>query len=255
MPGACSLTNQGFSWRQLISQPLYPERMPAESQLHDRDSKVSDQAHAAVTRRNHAAAAEGFSCPPCSASIDSTHCNQCTLEAVQNRAWSADLCKGIPAVQHFGPALLKTTMPGKMLGAPERGRGVRQIHGRGRDTLQRPLQHTAQHAAASSRSHKHSRLSAARQSSPRLSPQGKENTNQHTQKPLPPGDHSGRLQNSSSQRRVKVPAGAAKNARESPRYGSPRSVQTSSPSTPRLSTKGTCSKGCGAWRLRDRLRA
>ena len=239
MPGACLLPTQGFSWRQLISQPLYPERMPAEGQLHDHDSKAPDQAHAADTRRDHASAAEGLRCPHCSASSNSAHCSQGALKAVQNRAWSADLCKGIPAVQHSGPALLKTTMPGEMLGAPERGMGVRQTHGRGRDAMQRPLQHAPQHAAASPRSHKHSRLSTARQSSPRLSRQGKENTNQQRQNSLPPGDHSGRLQNSSNQRQVKAPAGTAKNACEPPRYGSPRSVQTSSPSTPRLSTKGT----------------
>jgi len=241
MPGACSLPIQGFSWRQLISQPLYPERMPAEGQLHDHDSKAPVQAHAADTRRDHAAAAaaEGSSCPHCSASIDGTHCCQCALKAGHNRAWSADLCKGIPAVQNFGSAVLKTSLPGRMLGAPERGTEIRQTHGRGKDTVQRPVQHTAQHAAASTRSSKHSRLSAARQSSPRLSPQGKENANQQRQKPLPPGDHSGRLQISSNQRRVKAPAVTAKNACESPRYGSPRSAQTSNPSTPRLSTKGT----------------
>ena len=225
-PAALPPPGQARSWRQLISQPLYPERLPATCQGRGDASSAPDPTHAAARKQECPPASLGGSCSHSSASPRQEVRSYSSRAAVKGKAWSADLYKessGIP-----GPSTAAAQAP-ISYDAP-----AVHVLAQGGSTAASGAQY-AKHTGAASLRSKTSLRQASVERTAQAAP-GKENDKRQVQ-----AEHrhdAEQLQKRASHQQS-VPQGKGmKN--ETPTYGSPRSVQTSSPFTPRLGARGEC---------------
>ena len=225
--------SQAPSWRQLISQPLYPERLPAadSSQV---SSSTPDLVHAAAREHHIAPASSGLSCPHCSVRLGSELTSNTDTADPKIKAWSADLYKGLSGIIDSRAALPKSHLSSRGTVAPWAGTSTSRVHAQANDAPHGSKQHAEHAGSASHRSNKLSQQTPVQRSAQQRL--GKENAKQQAEKQAQPRQVPDRLQRRSSQRRAESPASTTKD--DLSRYGSPRSVHTSGSLTSRLGLRG-----------------
>ena len=214
------LPSQARSWRQLISQPLYPERLPAACQGQRDASSGPDLVHAAARKQD---------CPPASFDESYSHCNasprrehnSCSgRAAVKGKAWSADLYKELPGI--LGSSTAAAQAPASHDASAVQEGSLRPSG----------AEHAKRTGSAPLRSK--TALRQAPCERPALAAPGKENNKQQSQ--AEQRHRAEQLQKRAGHQRSAPQESTMKD--KTPPYGSPRSVQTSSLSTPRLGPRG-----------------
>ena len=222
------------SWRQLISQPLYPERLPPSDSFRANVSSTPDLVHDTAREQDSAPAHSGLRCPLCSASLGNDLASNNDTAAPKTKAWSADLCRSKSGIDDSHAAMPEAHLPRRAPVAPRASKGSARVHAQGNDTAQGPQQHAKHAVSAHHRSGKPSQQRPVERAT--LQHLGKENAKQQAEKQGQAGQVAGRLQKGLSQHRAESHASAMKD--ESEPHGSPRSVHTSSSLISRLGMRG-----------------
>lgn len=226
--GICLPPGQVPSWRQRISQPLYPEKLLAAGQSQDSASSTSDLAHAAAHKQGGTPRNSAPSCPHCSASHGDVVSSEDSRAAVKGKAWSAELYKGLSGVvQCQSAAMPKAHVLGTVSEAPRNSAALP-------DTAQRRAQQAKRPESAALRGKNTYRRPPVENS--HRSALGKENNKQCADEQTQPKQVPDGLQRRGFQPRSAPLARVVKD--ESPRYGAALSAHASTPSTPRLGVRG-----------------
>ena len=214
--------SQARSWRQLILQPLYPERLPAVCQGQGDASIAPDPAHTTARKQDCTPAGSGLSYSHCSASPRKELSSCDSRAAVKGRPWSADLYKELLGRSGSSNAALQAPVSHD---APVlQGGGARAS--------------VAQHAKRTGSAPLRCKTSLRQASVGRIpqAARGKENDKPQVQPQAQYRHVVEQIQTRTSHQQSLPQRGTAKN--KTPANGSPPSVQTSSPFTPRLGARG-----------------
>ena len=244
---ACPPPGQGPSWRQLISRPLYPEKLPAAGESQGPASSPLDLAPFAAHTQG-GTGASGPSCPHCRASLGEVPSSSNGRAAVKGRAWSAELCQGLSGMQCSGAAAPKALVPGaaaeaprasaaKPANAPRPAQHAKRPESaliRGRNSYRRaPVEHSDQPALGKENVKQRSEEQARSKQAPDASNVKQRSQEEQTR----PEQAPDALQSRASQPRSAPLASAFRD--ESQPHGPARSAHASTPSMPRPAMRGT----------------
>lgn len=220
---ACPQPDQVLCQRWQMTQPLYPERQLATGVSQQSNQDVFTSLQEICNTQVMAPASSGLSSAQCSESIKARNSSTAGLEHRGDRAWSADLIEALQARKSRRAAMPAAQVCGTR-SVPQKGHSGTAAAGVSAKSAPHGLLQHARHASTIKTS--------------RLSQQGEENAGQQRAKQGSQKDAKKNPNRHAKQAQTKAPGKQPQERHRQSGYDSPRSMNGSPASSPRLIARG-----------------